>query len=79
MKEQHRRSETYYAEPVYRLPSETYSLLVQATLGCSSAAASRCYLPLRGVLPGDKERPLKTIRGAMKDPSLLRAEYTRGL
>lgn len=37
------------------------------------------YLPLRGVLPGDKEELLKTIRGAMKDPSILRAEYMRGL
>ena len=37
------------------------------------------YLPLRGVLPGDKDRLLKTIQSAMKDPSLLRAEHMRGL
>ena len=37
------------------------------------------YLPLRGVLPGDKEGLLRTIRGAMKDTSILRAEYMRGL
>jgi hypothetical protein len=37
------------------------------------------YLPLRGVLPGDKESLLSTIRGAMKDPSLLRSEHMRGL
>jgi radical SAM superfamily enzyme YgiQ (UPF0313 family) len=43
MKEQSGRSEMYYAEPVYRPPSEAYSLLVQATIGCSSAAAGRCY------------------------------------
>ena len=37
------------------------------------------YLPLRGTLPEDKEKLLKTIRGAVKDPSILRAEYMRGL
>ena len=43
MGEKAKRTEMYYAEPVYRPPSEANSLLVQATAGCSSAAAGRCY------------------------------------
>lgn len=38
-----RQTEMYYAEPVFRPPSEYASLLIQATVGCSAAAAGRCH------------------------------------
>jgi len=60
MKEQTKRTEMYYAEPVYRPPSEAYSLLVQATVGCSSAAAGRCYFCNSTVF--NREIPEKKFR-----------------
>ncbi|MHA1314172.1 MAG: radical SAM protein [Candidatus Helarchaeota archaeon] len=33
----------FYVEPIYRPPSEARSLLITATIGCSSAAAGHCY------------------------------------
>jgi len=60
MKEQTKRTEMYYAEPVYRPPSEAYSLLVQATVGCSSAAAGRCYFCNSTVF--NREIPEKRFR-----------------
>ena len=37
------------------------------------------YLPLRGNLPEDKGKLLRTIQRAINDPSLLRPEYMRAL
>jgi radical SAM superfamily enzyme YgiQ (UPF0313 family) len=55
-----KRREMYYAEPVYRPPSEANSLLVQATMGCSSAAAGRCFFC--GSYVFDKSIPEKQFR-----------------
>jgi radical SAM superfamily enzyme YgiQ (UPF0313 family) len=55
-----KRREMYYAEPVYRPPSEANSLLVQATVGCSSAAAGRCFFCSSAVF--DKTIPEKRFR-----------------
>jgi radical SAM superfamily enzyme YgiQ (UPF0313 family) len=55
-----RRKEMYYAEPIYRPPSEAYSLLVQATVGCSSAASGRCFFCASYLF--DKTLPEKRFR-----------------
>jgi radical SAM superfamily enzyme YgiQ (UPF0313 family) len=55
-----RRQEMYYAEPIYRPPSEAYSLLIQATVGCSAAAAGRCYFCTSCLI--DKSVPDKRFR-----------------
>lgn len=58
--DQAKRREMYYAEPVYRPPSEAYSLLVQATVGCSSAAAGKCFFCASYLF--DKTLPGKRFR-----------------
>jgi len=65
----------YYAEPVYRPPSEADSLLVQATVGCSSAARGHCYFcgswVLDRVLPQKKfrVRPVREILDDLEEAS----------
>ncbi len=49
-----------YVEPVYRPPSEAGSLLIQATIGCSSAAQGHCYFCGSWLI--DRELPRKKFR-----------------
>jgi radical SAM superfamily enzyme YgiQ (UPF0313 family) len=50
----------YYVEPVYRPPSEAYSLLVQASVGCLSASQGHCYYCGSWLI--DREIPQKKFR-----------------
>lgn len=68
----------YYAEPVYRPPSEAYSLLIQATVGCSSAAAGRCYFCssylFEKSVPEKKFR-IRPIKEILEDIEIGREQY----
>ena len=71
------RREMYYAEPVYRPPSEAYSLLIQATVGCSSAAAGRCYFCTSYIF--DKAVPQKRFRIRPTEEILEDIEIAKGV
>ena len=49
-----------YVEPIYRPPSEAGSLLVQATIGCASAAQGHCYFCGSWLI--DRQIPQKKFR-----------------
>lgn len=69
----------FYAEPIYRPPSEASSLLVQATIGCSHAARGHCFFcgswVLQRVVP-EKRFRLRRAEDIEKD--LLEARDTYG-
>ena len=73
-----KRTEMYYAEPVYRPPSEAYSLLIQATVGCSSAAAGRCFFCnsylFDKVIP-EKRFRVRPTREVLEDIEIARTQY----
>jgi radical SAM superfamily enzyme YgiQ (UPF0313 family) len=76
------RQEMFYAEPIYRPPSEAYSLLIQASVGCSAASAGRCYFCTSCVF--DKSVPQKRFRirpveEVLEDIRIARDQYGPGV
>jgi len=71
-----------YVEPVYRPPSEADSLLIQATIGCSSAALGHCYFCgswlLEKVLP-PKHFRVRPVHEILQDLEEARRVYGRGV
>jgi radical SAM superfamily enzyme YgiQ (UPF0313 family) len=82
MKDKEKRTEMYYAEPVYRPPSEAYSLLIQATVGCSSAAAGRCYFCnstiFNSMIPEKKFR-VRPTNEVLEDIEIGGRQYGKGV
>lgn len=72
----------YYAEPIYRPPSEAYSLLIQATVGCSSAAAGRCAFcssyVFHETMPEKKFR-VRSAHEVLEDIEIARDHYGPGV
>ena len=72
------RDEMFYAEPVYRPPSEAYSLLIQASVGCSAAAAGKCYFCTSGVFDktiSDKRFRIRPLEEIIEDIEIARKLY----
>ena len=77
-----KRTEIYYAEPVYRPPSEAYSLLIQATVGCSAAAAGKCYFcgsPLFHKTIPEKRFRIRPTDEIIEDIEIGRRQYGSGV
>jgi len=71
-----------YVEPVYRPPSEAYSLLIQASVGCLSAAQGHCYFCgswlIDRAVPQKKFR-IRPVREVLQDLDEARAEIGPGV
>jgi radical SAM superfamily enzyme YgiQ (UPF0313 family) len=76
------RERMLYVEPIYRPPSEAGSLLIQATIGCSSAAQGHCTFCgswlLERRLPQKKFR-VRPARDVMKDLEEARSQTGPGV
>lgn len=72
------RSEMFYAEPIYRPPSEAHSLLIQATVGCSSAAKGRCHFcnstVFNRMIPAKQFR-IRPTEDILADIAIAREQY----
>jgi len=65
----------YYKEPVYRPPSEAYSLLIQATEGCTY----NCTFCIESIERNFKIRPVKDIKQDIDTAKLIYGEDVRKL
>lgn len=73
-----RQSEMYYAEPIYRPPSEHSSLLIQATVGCSAAAAGRCHFCNSNIFKTmypEKKFRIRPTEDILRDIDIARLQY----
>ncbi len=77
-----KRTEIYYAQPVYRPPSEAYSLLIQASVGCSSAAVGNCYFcgsyVFQRTIP-EKRFRIRPTAEILHDIELARKQYGKAV
>ena len=72
------QSQMYYAEPIYRPPSEHSSLLIQATTGCSAAAAGRCHFCNSNIfkkLYPEKRFRIRPTEDILRDITIARDQY----
>ncbi len=72
------QSQMYYAEPIYRPPSEHSSLLIQATTGCSAAAAGRCHFCNSNIfkkLYPEKRFRIRATEDILGDIAIARDQY----
>jgi radical SAM superfamily enzyme YgiQ (UPF0313 family) len=76
-----KRQQMFYAEPIYRPPSEAYSLLIQASVGCSAAAAGRCYFCTSCLFDktvAEKRFRIRPLEDILEDIQIAKIQYGKG-
>ncbi len=68
-----------YVEPVFRPPSEAYSLLIQATIGCSQASCTFCasWLLNKKKIKPFSIRPKEEIEADLTEARQIYGEYVK--